>query len=67
MKKIKRWFVNKAPLWAAASLKADNAKLMEEIHRLRAENERLNAYIQGMQYATRALKRITIQTGGDPS
>ena len=65
MKKIKRWIVNRAPIWAKASLQADIKTLETENARLLAEIDRLNAYIQGLQYATRALRRITINTGGE--
>lgn len=65
MKKIKRWIVEMAPVWAKASLQAENKALAEENARLRAEVDRLNAYIHGLQYATRALRRITINTGGE--
>lgn len=67
-KKIRNWFINRAPIWARATLQAENATLREEIHRLEDENDRLNAYVQGLQYATRALRRITINAnsaGGD--
>ena len=65
MKKIKRWIVEMAPVWAKASLQAENKALAEENARLRAEVDTLNAYIQGSKYATRALRRITINTGGE--
>ena len=65
MKKIKRWIVEMAPVWAKASLQAENKALAEENARLRSEVDRLNAYIQGLQFATRALRRITINTGGE--
>lgn len=54
-----------APIWAKASLQAENRALAEENQRLRDEIDRLNAYIQGLQFATRALRRITINTAGD--
>ena len=63
MKRIKKWFVNRAPIWARASLQEDIKALEAENNRLRAEIDRLNAYIHGLQYATRALRRITINTG----
>lgn len=63
MKKIKKWLVNRAPIWARASLQEDIKALEAENNRLRTEIDRLNAYIHGLQYATRALRRITINTG----
>lgn len=67
IKKFKKWLVDRAPIWAKASLQADIQALEMENKRLQAENDRLNAYIQGLQYATRALRRITINTAGDKS
>ena len=63
MKRIKKWLVNRAPIWARASLQEDIKALESENNRLRTEIDRLNAYIHGLQYATRALRRITINTG----
>ena len=63
MKIIKKWLVNRAPIWARASLQEDIKALEAENNRLRTEIDRLNAYIQGLQYATRALRRITINAG----
>lgn len=65
IKKIKKWIVDMAPVWAKATLQAENKALAEENQRLRDEIDRLNAYIQGLQFATRALRRITINTAGD--
>lgn len=65
MRKIKKWIEDMAPIWAKASLQADIRALEAENQRLRAEVDTLNAYIQGLQYATRALRRITINTGGE--
>ena len=65
IKKIKKWIVDMAPIWAKATLQAENRALAEENQRLRDEIDRLNAYIQGLQFATRALRRITISTAGD--
>lgn len=64
MRKIKKWIVDMAPIWAKASLQADVRALEAENRQLRAEVDTLNAYIQGLQYATRALRRITINAGG---
>ena len=67
IKRFRKWVVDRAPIWAKASLQADIKALDMENKRLQAENDRLNAYIQGLQYATRALRRITINTAGDKS
>lgn len=64
-KRIRKWIIDRAPIWAKASLQAEIRQLEEENRRLMAEVNRLNAYIQGLQYATRSLRRITINTGGD--
>ena len=64
-KSIRKWIVDMAPIWAKATLQAENRALAEENQRLRDEIDRLNAYIQGLQFATRALRRITINTAGD--
>lgn len=64
-KRIRKWIIDMAPIWAKATLQAENRALAEENHRLRDEIDRLNAYIQGLQFATRALRRITINTAGD--
>ena len=60
-KRIRKWIVDMAPIWA----KADIRTLEAENRQLRAEVDTLNAYIQGLQYATRALRRITINAGGE--
>lgn len=64
-KRIRKWIIDMAPIWAKATLQAENRALAEENQRLRDEIDRLNAYIQGLQFATRALRRITINTAGD--
>ena len=63
--RIRKWIIDMAPIWAKATLQAENRALAEENQRLRDEIARLNAYIQGLQFATRALRRITINTAGD--
>ena len=67
IKRFRKWVVDRAPIWAKASVQAEIKALEMENKRLQAENDRLNAYIQGLQYATRALRRITINTAGDKS
>lgn len=63
MNRIRKWLVDRAPIWAKASLQADIKSLEMDNKRLLAEIDRLNAYIQGLQYATRTLRRITINAG----
>ena len=65
MRMIKKWLVDRAPILAKASLQSDIRTLEAENRQLRAEVDTLNAYIQGLQYATRALRRITINAGGE--
>ena len=64
-KRIRKWIIDMAPIWAKATLQAENRALAEENQRLRDEIDRLNAYIHGLQFATRAIRRITINTAGD--
>lgn len=63
MKRIRKWLVDRAPIWAKASLQEDVEALKAENIRLRAEIDRLNSYINGFQYAMRALRRIRINAG----
>ena len=61
MKKLREWFVNKfLPAWAKDSVYRENETLKAEIDRLRAENKRLNAYIDGFEAGFRAQRRIVI-------
>jgi len=64
-KRIRKWIIDRAPIWAKASLQAENARLEAEIAGLRAELARKDAYIQGLQYAVRAIRKITINTAGE--
>lgn len=61
MKRLRDWILNKfLPAWAKDSVYRENAFMKAEIGRLKAENERLNAYIDGLEYGIRAQRRITI-------
>jgi len=64
-KRIRKWIIDRAPICAKASLQAENARLEAEIVGLRAELARKDAYIQGLQYAVRAIRKITINTAGE--
>ncbi len=65
IKKIRQWLINRAEIWVRATLQSENDALRAEVERLRAEIGKRDAYIQGLQFATRALRRIIINTGGD--
>lgn len=61
MRKFRSWLINKfLPAWAKESVYRENESLKEEISRLKVENERLNAYIDGLENGIRAQRRITI-------
>lgn len=64
MSKLKRWLYNKfLPAWCKDNLMEANATLAEALDQERRENERLRAYINGMERALRYQKRIAIKTG----
>lgn len=64
MKKIKEWLISRfLPMWAKETVLADNRILKREIARLGAENDRLRAYVDGMNAGTRSLRRIIINAG----
>ncbi|MGN0984123.1 MAG: hypothetical protein ACI4OI_04695 [Gemmiger sp.] len=59
MHKLKTWLRERfLPAWCREDLLAENAALRHRIDRLTAENERLRAYIAGLEYAAR--RRVTI-------
>lgn len=64
MGKFKHWLYNKfLPAYCKDDLMDANAALADALDRERRENERLRAYINGMERAFRYQKRITIHTG----
>lgn len=59
MKQLKRWLWERfLPLWCREDLLAENEAQRCRIDRLQAENDRLRAYIAGLEYAAR--RRVTI-------
>lgn len=64
MKKIRNWIINQVlPIWAKASLQAENEQLRRENAQLRAKVNELNAYIDGLETGIRAQRRIIINAG----
>ena len=61
MKKFKRWLIEKfLPTYCRNELLEENKRLSERIKELQAKNDRLNAYIDGMESALR-YQKITIR------
>ena len=64
MRKFKRWLYNKfLPAWCKDDLMDTNAHLVSVVSELKQENEKLRAYISGMETAFRRCGRISINTG----
>ena len=67
MNKLKAWLLNKfLPAWAKDSVCRENEALQGEIARLRAENARLNAYIDGLENGIRMQHRVIINNEVKP-
>ena len=61
MKKFKRWLIEKfLPTYCRNELLEENKRLTDRIAELLAKNDRLNAYIDGMESALR-YQKITIR------
>ena len=61
MKKFKRWLIEKfLPTYCRNELLEENKRLSNKIPELQAKNDRLNAYIDGMESALR-YQKITIR------
>lgn len=66
MTKIKMWICEKyLPSYAKESMKEELRSLNLEVDDLRRENERLRAYIAGLERGVRSLKKIVINTEGN--
>lgn len=63
MKKLKNWLINRfLPMWAKESVFRENRDLRLEVDELRAELEKKNAYITGLQAGIKSQRRIVINT-----
>lgn len=62
---MKKWLTERfLPMWAKETVLSDNRLLKRQNRELKQENEQLLAYIRGLETGVRALKRITVHTGG---
>lgn len=65
IRKFKNWlWLTFLPVWAKESLLKENQQLRDKNKALRAELERLNAYVDGLEAGVRAQRRIIINNGG---
>lgn len=63
---MKKWLIDRfLPMWAKETVLSDNRSLKRQVRLLQQENERMKAYIQGLETGIRAVKKITVQTGGN--
>lgn len=61
IKRLKHWLYNRfLPEYCRRKLLEDNEKLENKIDAMSRENERLRAYIEGLEAGIRAQKRIAI-------
>lgn len=64
MKRLKTWLLERfLPAWAKDSVYRENAALRDKLERQAQEMRELNAYIDGLETALRAMRRIVIQSG----
>ena len=62
---MKKWLLERfLPMWAKETVLSDNRSLKRQNRKLRQENEQLLSYIRGLETGIRAVKRITVSTGG---
>lgn len=60
MRRFKLWLMER---YFPAEAKVEIATLRQEVAELKAENNRLNAFINGMEAGIRLQRRITINNG----
>ena len=55
---MKKWLTDRfLPIWAKETVLSDNRRLKRQLRTVQQENERLQAYIRGLENGLRALKR----------
>ncbi len=65
MRRFRIWlYAHFLPAWAKDSVYRENAALREKIGEQEQEIRRLHAYIDGLETALHAMRRIVIHTGG---
>ena len=64
MNRLNKWLSRWLPDWAAEQLEGENRRLEARVKELKAENARLNAYLDGLEVGLRAQRRVIVQTGG---
>lgn len=63
---MKKWLIDSfLPMWAKETVLAENRQLKRQLRQAQLENDKMKMYIQGLEVGFRAVKRITIQTGGN--
>jgi len=63
---MKKWLMEHfLPMWAKETLLEDNKALRREIKALRQENRELTAYLRGLEQGVKAMRKISIYTGGE--
>lgn len=55
---MKKWLLDRfLPMWAKETVLSDNRRLKRQLRAVQQENERLSAYIRGLENGLRAVKR----------
>ena len=61
MRRIRQWLIERfLPAWCRAELVAENQRQKERIDALERENERLNAFVDGVEFVLRRLSRAKV-------
>lgn len=55
---MKKWLTDRfLPMWAKETVLSDNRRLKRQLRTVQQENERLQAYIRGLENGLRGVKR----------